>query len=105
MITVQLDKFKLYKFSYASTLHSIQGLNKKDKLTIFNCDIQHVTRRFVWNAVTSVRNLDQITFKLSSQKELEILNASLVKRYQNNKIDNYIQQDKMKGIEFDKIIK
>ena len=38
---------------------------------------------------------------ISSPKELEILNASLVKHYLNNKIENYIHQDTMNGIEID----
>ena len=90
MIIVSLDKFKLFNLPYASTLHSIQGLNKSEKITIFNTDTPHITRRFVWTAITRVRNLDQITFKIAGKKEIDSLKCSLYKRYLNDKINGYI---------------
>jgi hypothetical protein len=55
----------MFSLPYANTLHSIQGLSKSGKITIFNCDIPHISRRFIWTAITRARSLNNITIKVS----------------------------------------
>ena len=86
MITIQFDKLKMFSLTYAHTLFSVQGLSKSEKMTIFNADINHITRRFVWTSLTRCRKLDDIIIKVTSKKELDILNISLMKRYLNDKV-------------------
>ena len=102
MITIQFDKLKFFLLPYAHTLFSVQGLSKSGKMTIFNADINHISRRFVWTSLTRARKLDDIIIKVTSKKELDILNISLMKRYLKEKVSNYMSQDKINNFEIDK---
>ena len=71
MITIQFDKLKFFLLPYAHTLFSVQGLSKSGKMTIFNADINQISRRFVWTSLTRARKLDDIINK-SPLKERKI---------------------------------
>ena len=89
--------YKTLKLSYISTCHSVQGTTINQPITIFDCNISHVSRTYVWTAITRVRTLDDLTIYEHSNDEVNRLSESKLRLYLNMKIQNYVTQDNNGG--------
>ena len=92
-MTFELKFIDYFKLPYCSTCYSVQGLSKDDKVTIFDCNTPYVSKKFIWTAITRVRELDNITIFEHSEKEVQQLTKSRKDQYYKLKIENYKKQD------------
>ena len=92
-----------FKLPYCLTCDSIQGLSfgEDDKITIFDSNIPHTDRKFLWTAITRARKLDNVSIFIHSQSEVEALTQSKIRLYFNIKVNGYKAQDKKANREFD----
>jgi hypothetical protein len=87
-----LNEFKL---PYCSTCDSIQGLSfeKNEKITIFDANLPHTDRKYLWTAITRSRKLDDVTIYIHSDEDIKALTSSKLRLYFRTKVTGYKQQD------------
>ena len=90
------NKFAL---PYCFTCDSIQGLSFKEeeKVTIFDANIPHTDKKYLWTAITRARQLKNVSVFIHNEEEVERLKFYRMKRYFKNKTEGYKQQDKAKN--------
>ena len=86
-----------FKYTYCSTIDSIQGKSISDKITIFDWDLGYMSRRKIWTAITRARNLNDITFFINSENTINSFKESKYKQYFRFKVESYKIQDKNKN--------
>jgi len=89
-----IDKFSL---PYANTCHSVQGLSINGDITIFDINIPHVDKFFIWTALTRCVDFGKVTIFIHSNNEIDILRKSRMKLYWEGKINGYKRQDIIRG--------
>ena len=67
----------------------------KDPITIFDINTPDVDRFYVWTALTRATDLSQVTIFKHSKMDILRLRQSRIKRYIEDKISGYKQQDKL----------
>ena len=92
---------KHFKLPYAATCHSCQGLSISDKITIFDSNVPHTDRHFVWTAITRATDLKNITIFEHNEREVEVLLKSKIKMYFTQKICCYKMQHQKAGRQWD----
>lgn len=102
-IEITLDILnKHFELPYCQTIYSIQGITIKDKITLFDCNCPHVDRNMIWTMITRATSLDNITIFEHNDTEINNLSWSLVRRFFDEKINNYKNCDKEKNRNFTK---
>jgi hypothetical protein len=96
-IILNIDQLDLFKLPYSQTLHSVQGLSIKNKITIFDTNTPYVDRNFVWTAITRVTDLNNIQIFIHNDDEVNKLLESKINQYYSFKVDGYKSQDKKAG--------
>ena len=89
---VSLKEFyRLFVLAYAQTVHSVQGLTYKEKLTV--CDLDYTLEtEFLWVAFTRNENLEDISVCFNkNENKIAFL---------SEKIKGHIDSDKKKGFEW-----
>lgn len=92
--TFPIDILSHFQLSYANTCHSVQGLSIDGPITIFNVNVPHVDRYYIWTAITRATDLSNITIYQHSNDEINSLKASKLKQYFQLKVEGYKIQDK-----------
>lgn len=92
-LTLDIKLLSHFKLPYVRTCHSLQGLSIDDKICIFDINAPHVSRNWIWTAITRCTLLDNITVFIHSDKEINSLTKSKLSMYYNMKINNYKAQD------------
>ena len=67
-----------FKYTYCSTIDSIQGKSISDKITIFDWNLGYMSRRKVWTAITRARNLNDIIFFIKMDHHWPLFRLFLV---------------------------
>ena len=93
ILTFPISVFSHFQLAYANTCHSVQGLSLDGPITIFDVNIPHVDRYYIWTAITRATDLDLITIFQHSKLEIASLKQSKIKQYFELKVKNYKNQD------------
>lgn len=92
--TFPIDLLSFFQLSYANTCHSVQGLSIDGPITIFDVNVPHVDRYYIWTAITRATDLSNVTIYQHSQAEIKSLETSKLKQYFQLKVEGYKNQDK-----------
>jgi ATP-dependent exoDNAse (exonuclease V) alpha subunit len=100
VFSMERDKlWKIFNLAYCNTCHSVQGCSIDEEVTIFDCNTPYVDRFWLYTAITRCRELNNISVFIHDEKQLRTLEKCKFKQYINNKIDGYVDQDKLAGRE------
>ena len=94
MNEAQVDEIFIY--SHCATCHSSQGASIKETLTIHEWDLSYVSREWLYTALTRCTDFRKVKFYQKNDEEMEM---NMYKRYFQNKIDGYKQQDRKDQLE------
>ena len=53
---------EIFIYSYCGTCHALQGSKKEKPMTIFEWDFKHVTRNWIYTAITRATDLNNVYF-------------------------------------------
>ena len=96
-----LDKH--FRYDYCTTCHSAQGASIDGKIVIHEWEKSHlVTREWLWCALTRSTDVNNVLFYESTAEPQNELNETTLRKYLNNKIEAYKQQDQKAKREIDK---
>jgi len=84
------DVQKYFDYAYANTCHSFQGSSTNDRLTIYDWNCKHVSKEWLWVAMTRCRNLDNVYFYNGPSLYAE---TKKVEDKLKKKIEGYKSQD------------
>jgi len=90
-----------FRLPYVRTTHSVQGLSIKNKITIFDCNTPHVSRNWIWTAITRATDLNNVQIYVHKEEEVSRLTESKKNLYFSMKIEGYKGQDKLARRSFD----
>ena len=89
--------------SYCNTCHSLQGSSIKKPITIHEWNFKHVSRKWLYTAITRATELDNVYFMVSHQAqpkeattevdENEKWRLKRIKSYFEHKVGRYARQD------------
>ena len=102
-ITIKLDTSVLgahFKYSWASTNHSLQGATLDEEYTLFDVNTPRVSRNWLYTALTRTNDLSKITIFKHSVADVDRLSKSMMRQYLENKVKNYKLQDQKSGRPF-----
>ena len=88
--TLPISFISHFKLPYCRTGHSVQGKTVEEKITIFEYDHFHSSRKWIWTAITRTHSLDDVIICLDKYKPID---KYTVKHYIKNKIKGYIAHD------------
>lgn len=88
------DINNLFKLCYSSTVHSSQGTDIDEKCTIFDCYMPHVSRKFIYTAITRLTDLRYVQIFMNSEKEVTSAMLSLRRRFFTELCSSYASYDK-----------
>lgn len=77
-------------FSYCGTCHSLQGSSIDKEITIFEWNFKHVSRNWLYTAVTRATHLKNVKFFINNSSEN---NDDIINQYFEHKIEGYVKQD------------
>ena len=77
-------------FSYCGTCHSLQGSSIDKPITIFEWNFKHVSRNWLYTAVTRATHLKNVKFFITSTYEN---NDDIINQYFEHKVEGYVKQD------------
>ena len=78
-------------FNYCRTAHSVQGSSIDESITIFDYKYKHITREWLYVAITRATDLNNVYFY--EYEENNELYDTIVKSYFQRKINGYEKQD------------
>ena len=90
-----------FKYTYCSTIDSIQGKTINDKITIMDTLLGYMSKRKFYTAITRATHLNNITIFVSPQNVINNFREAKFKQYFRFKVNNYKLQDKNKNRSFD----
>ena len=82
--------FNNFIFSYCGTCHSLQGSSIDKPITIFEWNFKHVSRNWLYTAVTRATHLKNVKFFISNTYEN---NDDIINQYFEHKVEGYVKQD------------
>jgi hypothetical protein len=88
--------------NYCNTCHSRQGSTIKKPITIHQWDFHHVSRKWLYTAITRATHFDNVYFMIDNkilEKDIKKKQDKAVWHYFDKKVNNYIKQDKKAGRE------
>ena len=84
--------------SYCNTCHSLQGSSIKKPITIHEWNFKHVSRKWLYTAITRATDLDNVHFMIKDENDKENrLKEQKIKHYFEQKCLGYIEQDNAKN--------
>ncbi|NBP03788.1 MAG: hypothetical protein EBU90_27550, partial [Proteobacteria bacterium] len=83
-----------FRYSYARTCHSYQGLTENEPITIFNVGHSFVTNEWIFTAVSRATSLSNV---LIYEPHLKIEEYKIDKNTIQSRIDKYLEEDKRLG--------
>jgi hypothetical protein len=84
--------------SYCNTCHSLQGSSIKKPITIHEWNYKHVSRKWLYTAITRATDLDNVHFMIKDENVKENrLKEQKIKHYFEQKCLGYIEQDNAKN--------
>lgn len=86
-----------FRYPYAYTCDSVQGMSFSEKLTIFDSNIPYCDRKFIWTALTRARSLSNVQFYIHSDSEVKMWCSNRIRLYFKLKVQSYKEQDKKKS--------
>jgi hypothetical protein len=84
-----------FRLPYSMTCHSCQGQTIEQPMTIYDANVPHTSREFIWTAITRATDLKYISVWNHQDDEISGLLQSRKKLYYSQKIQNYKKQDKL----------
>ena len=90
----------IFIYSYCATCHSSQGASVKETMTIHEWDLNYVSREWLYTALTRCVDFRNVKFYRNKNFDKE-MEANMYRRYFENKIEGYKNQDRDKGREID----
>ena len=90
----------IFIYSYCATCHSSQGASVKETMTIHEWDLNYVSREWLYTALTRCVDFKKVKFYRNKKFDKE-MEANMYRRYFENKIEGYKNQDRDKGREID----
>ena len=89
------DKFI---YSHCATCHSCQGSSVKESIAIHEWDTFRASREWVWTALTRCVDFRKVKFYRNKDFD-KVMEENMFKRYFENKIEGYKNQDRKAGRE------
>ena len=77
---------KHFIHNYCRTCHSLQGSSVEDEITIFDWKDPHVTRKWIYTAITRATDLKKVKFH---KYDVDLENKRQVMQYFQRKVDRY----------------
>jgi len=77
-------------FSYCGTCHSLQGSSIDKPITIFEWNFKHVSRNWLYTAVTRATHLNNVKFFISNNNNND---DDIINQYLEHKVEGYVKQD------------
>jgi ATP-dependent exoDNAse (exonuclease V) alpha subunit len=90
-ILIELIK-ENFIYSYCGTCHALQGSKKENPMTIFEWDFKHVTRNWIYTAITRATDLNNVYFYNGNLFQIKN-HDNLIEKHFENKVKGYIKQD------------
>ena len=88
--------------NYCNTCHSRQGSTIKKPITIHQWDFHHVSRKWLYTAITRATHFNNVYFMIDNkilEKDIKKKQDKAVWHYFDKKVSNYMKQDKKAGRE------
>ena len=90
----------IFIYSYCATTHSSQGSSIKETMTIHEWDLPYVSREWLYTALTRCVDFKKVKFYRNKDFDKE-MEANMYRRYFENKIEGYKNQDREKERDID----
>ena len=94
-ITLTINQIETnFIHSYCNTCHSLQGSSIKKPITIHQWNFQHVSRKWLYTAITRATDLSNVFFMISEKDEKAEANTEVDEneKWRQRKITSYFQQ-------------